>query len=122
MELIPTVTNPDNVIVSRAKDLCEEMGLEKAYLHREIDENNKSHYMLFKPWQIFLDVYSETKTVRSIVLVQWLIYGEYGKPVYEAGVFYKPPGKGLHFNREAIDAKSLIVIGSLVCHNLTRDM
>ena len=42
MELIPTVTNPDNVIVSRAKDLCREMELEKAYLHREIDKNNKS--------------------------------------------------------------------------------
>ena len=121
MELIPTVTNPDNVIVSRAKDLCREMELEKAYLHREIDKNNKSHYMLFQPVDI-IDIYSETKTVRSIVLIQHLKYGEKGASFYEAGVFYKSPGKELHFNSKAIDAKSLIVIGSLVCHDLTRDL
>jgi len=121
MELICTVSNPDNVIVSRAKDICKEMELEKAYLHREIDGNNNPHYLLFQPADI-IDVYSETKTVRSIMLVQRLIYGKNGKAVYEAGVFYKPPGKGLHFNREAVNAKSIIIVGSLVCHDLTRDL
>lgn len=115
-----TTSDPDGVIVNRAKDYCKEMELEKAWLHAFVTSEGEERYMLFKPAEI-VDAFGEVKTVRSILLIQYGWYGENGKPVYEAGLLARVPGKGLVFGDKPYDKKVMKIVGQLAA-NLTRDL
>jgi hypothetical protein len=121
IEVFTTTHDPDRVMVARVEDIAKEMGLVKVYLHSQMAKDGQIGWACFKPADV-LDIYIEPADVGAIVLVQHLIYGSDGSPMYEAGVFSKKPGESLLFNKKEINPKAVEVLGVIVAHNLTRDL